>query len=99
MRPVRKSADDRDAERTAEFRTGRIAQNQRQGAKNGRHGRHQNRTEPQEAGFINRIARIFSLLAFRRDREVHHQDRIFFTRPMSSKTPMMAMKFMFSSSE
>jgi hypothetical protein len=31
-----------------------------------------------KARLKNRVARIFALFAFRREREVHHHDRIFF---------------------
>ena len=70
-------ADDRDAERLAQFGTGPGPQHQRQRAEHRRHGRHQNRPETKQAGLINRLTRRQSLDALGLQREVDHHDRIF----------------------
>jgi hypothetical protein len=70
------SADDRDAERPPHFRAGAGAKRERQSAEHGRHRRHQNRPEAQEAGFENRVARALAFVPLGGQREVHHHDGV-----------------------
>ena len=70
------AADDRDAHRPAQFRAGAVFQRQRQRAEQRGHRRHHDRTEPQQAGLVNRFLRRQSLLALRIQREINHHDRV-----------------------
>src|SRR5512147_8917 len=69
------AADNGDAERTPELRTHACSQRQRQAAEQRRKSRHHDRPKAQQAGLINGIARIFSLVAFGVQREIDHHDR------------------------
>ena len=71
------SADDGDAERLAEFGAGAGAQHQRQRAEDRRHGGHQDRPEPQQAGLIDRLARRQAFDALGLQREIDHHDGVF----------------------
>src|SRR5208282_3339371 len=70
------SADNGDAERIAEFRTRTSAENQRQSAKEGGHGGHQNGTKAQDASLKNGIPRAFAIDPFGGQRKVDHQNGV-----------------------
>ena len=70
------SADDGDAQRTAQLRSGPDAQRQRNGTEQRRERRHHDRTEAQQAGFIDRVDRRLAFLALRFQREVDHHDGV-----------------------
>src|SRR5262245_18748653 len=57
------AANDRDAERMPELRSGPGAEHQWQGAEHGGHGRHQEWPEVEQAGLEGRLARALALVA------------------------------------
>src|SRR5271170_7072339 len=67
------ASDDRDAERTSQFRTGSSAQGERQGAEYGGHGGHQYGTKAQQAGLIDGVFRALFVDAFSGESEIDHQ--------------------------
>src|SRR3984957_9013727 len=62
------SADDADAERPAQLRSGSLPEHQRQRGEQRRHRRHQDRPEPQETRLMNRFARTPAFDALRLER-------------------------------
>src|SRR5438874_13430739 len=70
------AADNRHAQRMAQFRTGAGAKHQRQGAKDRRHCRHHDWAKAQQRGLVDRLARRFALIALRLEREVDHHDAV-----------------------
>ena len=71
------AADDRDAQRPAEFGARPATQGQRQAAQHGCHGGHQNGPEAQQTCLIDCIQRSFSAFAFGFERKVDHHDGVF----------------------
>src|SRR5690606_28041222 len=70
------TADDRNAQRLAQFGTDAGTQGQRQGAEHRGEGGHQERPKAQQGGTTDRIMRGHAL-ALRIDGEVDHHDRVF----------------------
>ena len=70
------AADDRDAERLAQLRAVAEAQRQRQRAQHRRHGRHQDRAEAQQAGLVDRLARLEPFVPLALQRHVDHHDGV-----------------------
>ena len=54
-----------------------VPKRQRDAAQQRRHGRHHDGTEAQQAGFVDRVGRVLSVLALAFQREVHHHDAVF----------------------
>ena len=71
-------ADHGDAERPAQFRTETGTQRQWQAGEQSGHSGHHNGAEAQQAGFVDCVGGIFSVLAFGFQREVHHHDAVLF---------------------
>ncbi len=69
-------ADDGDAERTAQLRSGAGAERQRHAAEQRRHRRHDDGTETQQRRLEDRVERRSVLLALGLEREVDHHDRV-----------------------
>src|SRR5512143_2511105 len=67
-----------DAEGTPELGPYPMADCQREGAQKSSHGRHHDRSEPQETCLEDRLLRALPLFALRLDREIDHQDAVFF---------------------
>ncbi len=70
------AADDRDAQRPAQFATRPAAQRQRHAAKQRRHGRHHDGPEAQQAGLVDRLLRLHAMIALSLEREVDHHDGV-----------------------
>ncbi len=72
------SADDRDAERLAQFGTLAKADRQRHRSKHRRHRRHYDRPKAFEAGLVDRFTRCQAVAALSIEREIDHHDRVLF---------------------
>src|SRR5690349_12488449 len=70
------AADNGDAEGPPELGTNARSERQRQSAEQRRQSGHHDRPKAQQAGLINRVTRIFSLVALGLERKVDHHDRI-----------------------
>src|SRR6185437_3297884 len=70
------AADDADAERAAELRTGAGAERQRDAAHHGGQRGHQDGAEAQQAGLVDGLPRRFAVLALGLEREVNHHDGV-----------------------
>jgi hypothetical protein len=70
------AADDRDAERVAEFGAGAAAEHQREGAEHRREGGHHDRAEAQEGGLEDGVAGGLAFLALRVEGEVDDHDAV-----------------------
>src|SRR5215472_2429131 len=69
-------ADNGDAERLAQLRTGAAAQHEGERPQDRRHGRHQDWPEAQQAGLVDRLPRRLAFVALRVQGEVDHHDRV-----------------------
>ena len=72
-----KSANDGDAQRTAQFGADTAADGKRQSAEERSHGGHHDGTEAQQAGFVDGVERGLPFLAFGLESEVDHHDGVF----------------------
>src|SRR6267142_3378415 len=72
------TADHGDAERPAQFGADAGAEGERETAEEGGHGGHHDGAEAEEAGFIDGVCRIFAVVAFGVEGEVHHHDAVLF---------------------
>ena len=79
------SANDGDAERTAQFGADTGAEGQRQGAEKRRHGSHHDGTETQQAGLVDGVERRLPFLAFGLESEVDHHDGVFLAQCQSAE--------------
>src|SRR5439155_7679186 len=70
------TADDRDAKRMAQFRSGAGPEHQRQGAEHRRHRRHHDRAETQQRCLIDRLARRLALVALRVEGKIDDHDAV-----------------------
>src|SRR5258705_580936 len=71
------AADDADAEGAAKFGTGAGAERQRESAKEGSHGGHQDGAEAQHARFEDGVFGAFAAFAFGLEGKVNHHDGVF----------------------
>src|SRR6516162_8006289 len=71
-----KPADDRDAERLAQFGAGSEPKRDRQGTHDRRHRGHHDRAETQQTGLLDRPFRGLPPVALRLDGEIDHHDGI-----------------------
>ena len=69
-------ADDRDPERPAQLRADALAEGERHGPEHGRHRRHQDRAEAQQAGLVDGVEGRLVLLALGGERKVDHHDGV-----------------------
>ena len=86
-----KTADDAHAQRMAQLGARTSAKHQRQRAEYGGHRRHENRPEAQQARLVDGLLGRQPLGPLGIDGEVDHQNRVFFTMPMSRMMPIRAM--------
>src|SRR5258708_28106013 len=70
------AADNGDAERAAQLGAGALADGERQAAADRGEGRHHDRPEAQQAGFVERLERAPAVLALGLEREVDHHDGV-----------------------
>src|SRR5262245_11362398 len=70
------ASDDRDTQRTTQFRTDAGSKRERHTAEHGRHGSHEDRPETKEAGLIDRLQRRFAVVPLGLKGEVDHHDRV-----------------------
>ena len=71
------SADDCDAQRSAQFRSDAHTDGQRHTAEHGGERGHHNRPETQQCGTVNRFYGRHAQLAFSLQRKVNHHDGVF----------------------
>ena len=69
-------ADNGNAKRSPQFRSDPRTHGQRQRAKQGRHRRHHDWTEPEQAGLIDRLLRPLPFLPLRLQRKVDHHNGV-----------------------
>ena len=72
------TAGDGDAERPAQLRTRACAKGQRQGAKQSRHGGHEDGAEAQHTGFEDGVPRVLTVFPLGDQSEVDHHDGVLF---------------------
>ncbi len=71
-------ANHRDPKRTPQLRPKTPAQGEREPAQQRGHGGHHDRTKAKQAGLINCIRRVLSILSLGLQRKVHHHDAVLF---------------------
>src|SRR5581483_5152239 len=70
------AADDRDSQRTPQFRSHTGTDCEGQAAQQGRQRRHHDRSKAQQTGLENRLFGSLALASFRIERKVDHQDSV-----------------------
>src|SRR5258708_19680851 len=73
------SADNRDSQGAAKFRSHTVAQRKRKRAEQRRHGGHHDGTEAQQASLINSVESGLAFQALGLDRQIAHQHPLFLT--------------------
>jgi hypothetical protein len=81
------AADDGQAQRLAHFRAFGTAEQQRQGAEDGRQGGHQDRPQAQQAGAADRLQRRQAVVALQLQARSIIRMAFFFTTPISRNSP------------
>src|SRR5581483_10884554 len=75
------SSDNGDTERPPQLGPGTSSKSERQPPEHRGHGGHHDWPEPQNARFVDCVARILALIAFGREREIDHQNRVLLHEP------------------
>jgi len=85
------SADNRDAERTAQFGTFAKVDRQRHCPQGRRHRGHHDRTEALQAGFVDRFAQLKLKAALGIEREIDQYDLVLFDDPDQQDDAIIAI--------